>query len=108
MTESASKSMPESARLTAAVVDPSDTDAPPYGMFALERVTVEEAFLAGSIFFEAGEEFTVEIAGGRRGPVRVRAKVVAHERGPRPGMTIRFQGLSAAERDALGELERGR
>lgn len=105
MTDSASKPVASGARLTAAVVDPSDTDAPAYGMFGLERLSVEGAFLAGSIFFERGEEFTVEIGGGST-PVRLRAKVLTHERGPAPGMSIRFQGLTASDRDTLASLAR--
>lgn len=107
MTDPASQPNPTAARTAAAVVDPSDTDAPSYGMFELSRLAADGAFLSGPIFFEQGEEFTVEITSGDRSPLRVRAKVVGHERAPQPGMSVTFQGLTAAERRALDELATG-
>lgn len=90
--------------LVAAVVDPSDTDAPPYTMFDLGRVDPEGAFLAGPLFFERGEEFTIDIRRSGSPPVRVKARVVAHERGAEPGMSVEFDGLSDADRKALSSL----
>lgn len=96
--------MPVAAAPTAAVIDPSDADAPPYAMFELGRVSVAGAFLVGSVFFERGEEFLVQLRQGSAAPVRVRARVVDHTREPEPGMTIEFLNLTDAERSALSAL----
>lgn len=107
MTEAASKTTPSNAPIVAAVVDPSDNDAPAYGMFALQRLTAEGAFLVGAIFFERGEEFTVELSGGGRDSLRLRAKVVSHERTPVAGMVVTFHGVTEADRKVLAGFSTG-
>jgi hypothetical protein len=105
MAENESAEQPSGAGdLVAAVVDPADTDAPPYAMFDLGRVDPAGAFLAGPLFFERGEEFTIDIRRTGSQPVRVKARVVAHERGTEPGMAVEFDGLSDDDREVLSSL----
>lgn len=88
----------------AEALDPANSEAPPYAMFDLGRLSVAGAFLIGSIFFERGEELLVQLRRGTAAPVRVRARVVDHTRTPDPGMTIEFINLTDAERSALSAL----
>jgi hypothetical protein len=85
----------------AAVIDPSDTDAPPYAMFEVGRISVAGAFLLGTVFFERGEEFLVQLAHDAATALRVRVRVVDHTRSPDAGMTVEFIGLTDAEQSAL-------
>ncbi|HUH03664.1 MAG TPA: PilZ domain-containing protein [Kofleriaceae bacterium] len=89
---------------TVAVIDPANTEAPPYAMFELGQLSAAGAFLIGSVFFERGEEFLVQLRQGTVAPIRVRARVVEHTRTPDPGMTIEFINLTDAERSALSAL----
>jgi hypothetical protein len=97
-------STPAVRTASAAVIDPADADSPPYAMFDLAQLSVAGAFLTGSVFFERGEEFLVQLSRGASPSVRVRARVVDHTRSPEAGMTIEFVNLTDAERSALSAL----
>ncbi len=90
------------AGVRAAVVSPADNDAS-YGMFEVRDITTERAFLAGPLFFEVEEEFTVELAAGDE-KILVRARVVELEASDVPGMTVEFAELEPGERKVLAEL----
>jgi len=93
--------------VTAAVVDPTDTDSLSYAMFQIADLGGDSLFLAGPIFFERGEEFTVELSRAGRDSLRLRARVVGIERGARPGMTVELRDLGEGQRKALADMAAG-
>ncbi len=107
MTDSATQTEPKPPTVTAVVVDSTNTDGLSYAMFQIADLGDETAFLAGPIFFERGEEFTVELTRAGHEPLRVRARVVGIERGARPGMTVELRDLGEAQRKALSQLAAG-
>ncbi len=107
MTESAPQPEPTPSAVTAAVVDSTDADAPSYAMFRIADLGGDTLFLAGPIFFEQGEEFTVELSRAGRDSLRLRARVVGIERGARPGMTVELRNLGETQRKALADLAAG-
>lgn len=84
-----------------AVVSPANSDTS-YDMFEVREITAERAVLAGPLFFEVDEEFSLELGAGAE-KILVRARVVELTREV-PGMTIAFSELDAAERQVLAEL----
>jgi hypothetical protein len=92
----------DSDRVRVAVISPIDSDTS-YDMFEVRDITTERAFLAGPLFFEVDEEFTLELGAGDD-KILVRARVVDIEASDVPGMTVAFSELDPAERKVLTEL----
>ena len=97
---------PGHREVIASVVGSHDDNEVAYSMYEARGLSPDGVFLAGSLFLELNEEFTVElILGDAR--LRTRARVTAVERGAAPGMAVVFANLSDSDR-ALLEREAGR
>ncbi len=87
--------------ITTKVVHGGDSS---YSMLEATELTADGGFVGGALFFEVGEEFTLQVSRGGADGLRVRARVVEIERGDEPGMWVEFFGLGDVDRKQLAEL----
>ena len=85
-------------------VVPDDSSDATYSMLEPTALTTDGGFLAGSLFFEVHEEFTLQVSRANVETLRVRVRVVEIERGEEPGMWVEFVGMDDVERRHLAEL----
>jgi hypothetical protein len=97
--EKPNKSETSNGSIRARIVDDAGKES--YEMFEAHDVSLEGAFLAGPLFLEVDEEFTVEFGFGDDANVRVKAVVTGIELDDKVGMSIGFPGLTNRERRKL-------
>ena len=83
------------------IADGGDGEAS-YAMFEVRDISPNGAFLAGTLFLELSEEFTIELSLGDTS-LRTRVRVTALEQGEVPGMVVVFSALSDSHRALLEE-----
>ena len=90
--------------VAAALIGVNRDTKPTYGVYQTTEISPDGAFLRGPMLLEPDEQVTVELTFEDGTRVRVHATVDRVDRGPEPGLDVRFTEMSKPARAFLRAL----